>query len=306
MRVTDLYRSTPPHPRIEYDIGREVQPNVLWRNDGAGQGGVWTFTDVSRTFGAQARMDGMGLAVGDYDLDGFLDMFMTNINDNVLLRNRGDGTGFVDTTDDVGVGIGMIGLKVRISWGTFFFDYDNDGDEDLYVVSGYLGDDVQPANPLDQPNVLFRNDRDGSFLDISPGSGADDQGMGRGAVFFDYDNDGCLDLLVSNYGQTARLLQNACESGNNWLIVDVQGTASNRDGIGARITVTSGGTSQIREVAAGGSQMGQNMPGAHFGLGTADTVDSLTVRWPSGNVQTITGVSANQRLTIVERDSKSR
>ena len=288
------------------DIGREVQPNVLWRNDGAGQGGVWTFTDVSRTFGAQARMDGMGLAVGDYDLDGFLDMFMTNINDNILLRNRGDGTGFVDTTDDVGVGIGMIGLKVRISWGTFFFDYDNDGDEDLYVVSGYLGDDVQPANPLDQPNVLFRNDRDGSFLDISPGSGADDPGMGRGAVFFDYDNDGCLDLLVSNYGQTARLLQNACESGNNWLIVDVQGTASNRDGIGARITVTSGGTSQIREVAAGGSQMGQNMPGAHFGLGTADTVDSLTVRWPSGNVQTITGVSANQRLTIVERDSKSR
>ena len=116
------------------DVGREVHPNVLWRNDGAGSGDEWKFTDVSMALGAQARMDGMGLAVGDYDLDGFLDMFMTNINDNVLLRNNGDGTGFTNATDDAGVGTGKIGLKIRISWGTFFFDYDNDGDEDLYVV----------------------------------------------------------------------------------------------------------------------------------------------------------------------------
>ena len=284
------------------DVGREVHPNVLWRNDGAGSGDEWTFTDVSMALGAQARMDGMGLAVGDYDLDGFLDMFMTNINDNVLLRNKGDGTGFTDTTDEVGVGTGKIGLKIRISWGTFFFDYDNDGDEDLYVVSGYLGEDLQPANPLHQPNLLLRNERNGRFVDISSGSGTDDPGVGRGAAFLDYDNDGCLDLLISNYGQASKLLQNKCDSGNNWLIVDVRGTVSNRDGIGARITLTAGDTAQIREVSAGGSQMGQNMPGAHFGLGAADTVGSISVRWPSGKVQTITELPANQRLTIVEQE----
>ena len=284
------------------DIGREVRPNVLWRNDGAGPQGSWKFTDVSTAFGAQARMNGMGLAVGDYDLDGFLDIFMTNINDNVLLRNSGDGLGFVDNTDETGVGMGMIGLKVRVSWATFFFDYDNDGDEDLYVVSGFLGEDVQPANPLEQPNLLLRNKGDGTFLDVSSGSGADDPGVGRGGAFLDYDNDGCLDLLVSNYGQRARLLRNACDSGNNWLSVVARGTASNRDGIGARITVSAGGTTQVREITAGASQMGQNMLEAHFGLGTADIVDSITVSWPSGKVQTITGAAANQRLTVIEPD----
>ena len=288
------------------DVGREVHPNVLWRNDGAGSGEKWTFTDVSMALGAQARMDGMGLAVGDYDLDGSLDMFMTNINDNVLLRNNADGTGFTNVADDAGVGTGKIGLKIRISWGTFFFDYDNDGDEDLYVASGYLGEDLQPANPRHQPNLLLRNERNGTFVDISSGSGTDDPGVGRGAAFLDYNNDGCLDLLLANYGQASRLLQNRCDSGNHWLIVNVRGTVSNRDGIGARITLTAADSVQIREVSAGGSQMGQNMPGVHFGLGAADTVDSLTIRWPSGNTQTIVGVPANQRIDIVEKDLETK
>ena len=287
------------------DVGREVHPNVLWRNDGAGPGNGWKFTDASMALGAQARMDGMGLAVGDYDLDGSLDMFMTNINDNVLLRNNADGTGFTDATDDAGVGSGKIGLKIRISWGTFFFDYDNDGDEDLYVASGYLGEDLQPANPRQQPNLLLRNERDGTFLDVSSGSGTDDPGVGRGAAFLDYNNDGCLDLLLANYGQASRLLQNRCDSGNHWIIVNVRGTASNRDGIGSRITLIAGDSVQIREVSAGGSQMGQNMPGVHFGLGEADTVDSLTIRWPSGNTQTIVDVPADQRIDIVETDLTS-
>ena len=288
------------------DVGREVHPNVLWRNDGAGSGKKWTFTDVSMALGAQARMDGMGLAVGDYDLDGSLDMFMTNINDNVLLRNNADGTGFTNVTDDAGVGTGKIGLKIRISWGTFFFDYDNDGDEDLYVASGYLGEDLQPANPRHQPNLLLRNERNGTFVDISSGSGTDDPGVGRGAAFLDYNNDGCLDLLLANYGQASRLLQNRCDSGNHWLIVNVRGTVSNRDGIGARITLTAGDSVQIREVSAGGSQMGQNMPGVHFGLGAADTVDSLIIRWPSGNTQTIVGVPVNQRIDIVEKNLRTK
>ena len=283
------------------DFGREIQPNVLWRNDGAGADGLWRFTDVSKVSGAQVHMDGMGLAVGDYDLDGHLDFYLTNINANVLLRNGNDQKRFIGAASEAGAAIGLLGRKPRISWGAMFLDHDNDGDEDLYVVSGYL-DAPTPINSKEQPNALLRNEGDGTFIDVSAVSGADDLGIGRGGAFLDFDNDGCLDLVVANYGQRAKLFRNLCDSGNNWLIVDARGTTSNRDGIGARITVVAGDTSQIREISAGSSSMGQNMLEAHFGLGSAAVADSVTIRWPSGKVQTITGVSLDQRLSIAESE----
>ena len=288
------------------DYGNDIQPNVLWRNDGPGTDGSWSFVDISKRSGAGVPMFGMGLAVGDYDLDGFLDLFVTNIADSVLLRNTGDGLRFTDTATEAGVGIGTVGEEQRVAWATVFFDYDNDGDEDLYVVSGYLRLPAQyviyelPRHILEQPNVLLRNRGDGTFEDVSLESGADDRGIGRGGVFLDFDNDGCLDLFVINLGQEARLFRNACGSDNGWLVVDTVGTVSNRDGIGARITVIAGGTTQIREVASGSGQMGQNMMAAHFGLGTATAVDSVTIRWPSGVVQTLTDLKVNQRLTVTE------
>ena len=286
------------------DLGTEVQRNVLWRNDGAGDDGSWTFTDVSRGSGADAAIFGMGLAVGDYDRDGFLDMFVTNIRDNVLLRNDGTGLRFEDAAKDAGARVGLIDRKARVAWGAFMFDYDNDGDEDLYVASGYLrADNVTvgaASNPLEQPNVLLRNEGDGTFADVSAASGADDAGVGRGAVYLDYDNDGCLDVFVVNLGQRAILLRNMCETERNWLAVKPVGASSNRDAIGARVTIEVDGASQIREIAAGSSQMGQNMLEAHFGLGAARVVDSVTVVWPSGKVTRLTDVPANQRLTVVE------
>ncbi len=295
---TDLY--------VVNDFGMDAQPNVLWRNDGEAEDGSWTFTDVSTESGADAGMFGMGLAVGDYNLDGHLDMFMTNIGRPVLLANDGDGRTFTDTTAEAGLTIiGSMEDLDRVTWGNVFFDYDNDGDEDLYVSAGYL-DFFPDANPKIQPNVLMRNNGDGTFTDVSAVSGTDDPGYGRGAVRLDFNNDGCLDLYVANLGkgpgepQRARLFENRCDWGNDWLVIRTVGTVSNRDGIGARVTVEAGGKTQVREVSAGGSNKSQSMLPVHFGLGKADMADSIEVRWPSGTVQTLEGVAANQMITIVE------
>ena len=309
-----------PDLYVVNDFGRLVQPNVLWRNDGEGDDGMWMFTDISSESGADAAMFGMGLAVGDYNLDGHLDMFITNIGRPVLLANRREGLSFTDMTLEAGVDIGSFkGYDClleerrrldscsgkRVTWGAVFFDYDNDGDEDLYVASGFL--DVDPtSNPKKQPNVLLQNDGDGSFTDVSEISGADDPGHSHGTVYLDYNNDGCLDLYVANLGTSAvlaqhgKLFENRCDWGNSWLVIRTVGTASNRDGIGARITVVAGEKTQIREVSAGGSNKSQSMLPAHFGLGKAKMVDSIQVRWPSGTVQTLRDVAVNQHITVEE------
>ena len=285
-----------PDLYVANDFGHHTNANVLWRNDGAGADGDWRFENVSEVSGAGIRMDGMGVAIGDYNLDGFLDMFLTNIGDNVLLKNTGNRESFTDVAKDVGAAVGMIGNDQRVAWGAAFFDYDNDGDEDLYVVSGFL----KPRALRLQPNVLLRNESQDTFTDVSFGSGADSRGYGRGGVYLDFDNDGCLDLFVVNYEEEAQLYRNLCGTGNNWLVVKTVGSRSNRDGIGARITVVAGGSSQIREVSAGSGQMGQNMLPAHFGLGKAARADFVVVRWPSGASQTLSDVGANQQLTVIE------
>lgn len=294
------------------DFGDEITPNVLWRNDGRAAGGAsWVFTDVSAATGTDVAMNGMGLALGDYDLDGFTDFYVTNIDDAVLLRNNGDGT-FSDRAGDAGVGRGRIGTPEgnSVGWGTAFFDYDNDGDQDLYLAAGHLDTD-RDTNPVQQPNALFRNEGDGTFTDLPPwASGANDTGFGRGAAYGDFDSDGCLDLYVVNIGEfegrpgVARLFRNNCATGNNWLIVRTVGTRSNRDGIGATITVSAAGSTQRRTVTAGSSQMSQHMLAAHFGLGAAAHVDTVTVRWPSGRSNRLTDLAANQVLVVTEPDGQ--
>ena len=290
------------------DFGEYVHPNVLWRNDGprvssAGGGTDWAFTDVSQESGTGIAMFGMGLAVSDYNSDGYLDMFITNIADNVLLTNDGGDT-FHNAASDLDVAYGEFRRQQRVSWGTVFFDYDNDGYEDLYVASGFL--DTDDINRREQPNLLFHNDGEGAFEDVSAISGAADWGTGRGVAYADFDGDGCLDLLLVNMGRSssrgepARLFHNRCDWGNNWLIVKTIGTASNRDGIGARITLTANGRTQIREIAAGASNSSQNMLPVHFGLGQAEVVDELRIQWPSGTLQTLQDVAPNQVLTVVE------
>ena len=296
-----------PDLYVVNDFGEYVHPNVLWRNDGpldgsTGDGMEWAFTDVSQDSGTGIAMFGMGLAVSDYNSDGYLDMFITNIADNVLLTNDGDT--FRDAASDMGVAYGEFRRQQRVSWGTVFFDYDNDGYEDLYVASGFL--DTDDINRREQPNLLFRNNSEGGFEDVSAISGAADWGTGRGVAYADFDGDGCLDLLLVNMGRSAargepaRLFHNRCVWGNNWLIVKTVGTASNRDGIGARVTLTANGRSQIREIAAGASNSSQNMLPVHFGLGQANVVDEIRIQWPSGALQTLRDVASNQVLTVME------
>ena len=298
-----------PDLYVVNDFGEFAEPNVLWRNDGPDGDGGWTFTDISAESGTNAAIYGMGVAVGDYNLDGNLDLFITNLGDAVLFSNNGDGMTFSGaggrTGNPLSVDTGKFREQLRVSWGTVFFDYDNDGDEDLYVASGFLDDDPN-NNRTEQPNLLLRNDGDGGFTDVSSISGAADWGISRGVAYADFNGDGCLDLYVTNMGRSetrgerARLFQNQCDWDNNWLIVKLVGTESNRDGIGARVTLTAGGRSQIREVRAGSSSGSQNMLPVHFGLGKSPSVDSLTIRWPSGIVQTIEDVSPNQLMVIEE------
>ncbi len=291
-----------PDLYVVNDWGPNVQPNVLWRNDGPSGDGGWKFTDVSKGSGAGLAMYGMSLAVGDYDLDGRFDMFMTNIGATALLRNSGGGS-FTDMAGAAGVEVAKIGTEDRVTWGSVFFDYDNDGFEDLYIVSGYLrlpGVDDVPAYLREQHNVLLRNKGDGTFTNLSVVSGADDPGVGRGLGYLDIENDGCLDLFVGNLGGETALYRNRCEDAGNWLVVKTVGTSGNRGGIGARITVMAGGKSQIREVASGRSFMGHHMIPPHFGLGDAEVVDEIVVQWPSGVVQTVASVEPNQRFTITE------
>ena len=288
---------------IVNDFGEHIHPNVLWRNDGPGSDGHWVFTDVSESSGAGAAMYGMGLAMSDYNSNGYFDMFITNIGDNVLLTTE-DGQTFRDSAADAGVAYGEFRRQQRVSWGTVFIDYDNDGYEDLYVASGYL--DTDDINRREQPNLLFRNDGAGSLRDVSAISGAADWGTGRGVAYADFDGDGCLDLFVANLGRSAtsgepaRLFRNRCDWDNNWLIVKTVGTSSNRDGIGARVTLTADGRSQIREVTAGASNSSQNMLPVHFGLGQASKVDEIRVRWPSGRQQILRDISPNHVLTAIE------
>ena len=288
-----------PDLYVVNDFGREIQPNVLWRNEGPAPDGGWSFQDVSGITDAGFSMNGMGVAVGDYNLDGYFDFFMTNIEDNVLLRNDGPELTFTNTADEAGAKVGTLPDNVRVGWGAVFFDFDNDGDEDLYVVNGFLKIPFTD-NPIEQPNALLRNNGDSTFTDVSRGSGADHAGVGRGGVFMDSNRDGCLDLFITNFRQEARLFQNVCDTGNNWLVIEPVGTRSNQDGIGARITVVAGGRRMIREISAGSSQIGQNMVAAHFGLGEAQEADSVVIRWPSGELQSLARVAANQRLTVTE------
>ncbi len=155
---------------------------------------------------------------------------------------------------------------------------------------------------------MFRGVGGGRFADVSSSSGAalEIKGMGRGSAVGDIDNDGDLDLLVLNLNGPARLLRNDGGNRGNWLMVRTIGTESNRDGIGARIRVTAGGVTQLRDIRSSSGYLSQSDPRAHFGLGSAKTVDQLEIRWPSGRVSTIQNVKANQILTVTEPAEKAK
>ncbi len=273
--------------------------NKLWRNDGGLDPENWLFTEVSAEVGADQCANAMGIAVGDYNRDGRWDYYFTNIGSAYLLRN--DGGLLTDVTTEAGVfeelepGTG----KVRVTWGAIFFDYDLDMWQDLVVAAGVISKSSE-TDP--QPNMLYHNDGNGTTLtNVSTGSGIDDERRSRTIVMGDYDNDGDPDLFYVNYAEPVVLVRNDTDNGNHWLILELEGVASNRDGVGARIRVrTPDGVDQYWEMRSGSSLGGGDDLAAYFGLGANATVDEIEIRWPSGIVQTLTGVAADQRMTVVE------
>ena len=282
------------HPDLV--IAGDFQTSQLFWNNGDG-----TFTDGTTAASVGTGQDAMGLTIGDYDSDGQLDMFVTNLvkipgqiggdhSGNRLFQNNGDRT-FTDQTDAAGV------RDTGWSWGTTFLDYNNNGSQDLAITNGW------PFS-FDQSRLLQNNN--GVFSDISTAAGITDINLqGRGLLSFDYDNDGDLDIFIVNNGAQPILYRNDGGNNNDWLNIKTEGTVSNRDGVGTFITVdpdtTVAGDEMVREIRAGSNFLSQNETGAHFGLGlNAGTVDLITIVWPSGTVQELTNVSVNQLLNLVE------
>jgi hypothetical protein len=248
--------------------------NKLFRNEGGG-----AFADATSGPLGDTGED-TGVAWGDYDNDGDLDLYLAKIGQaNKLFRNEGPPSwSFVDATS---APLGDTGGGFGVAWG----DYDNDGDLDLYLAN------------YGQANKLFRNDG-GAWVDATSGP-LGDTGVGTGVAWGDYDNDGDLDLYLANAAGN-KLFRNDGQTGRHWLQVKLQGVVSNRSGIGARVRVVAGGVSRIEEISGGSGYCSQNSLVAEFGLGAATVVDSLIVRWPCGIVWDTAGVAVDQQLRISE------
>ncbi len=263
--------------------------NKLWRNDGAGCRG-WCFTQVARAAGAEARLFGMGLAVGDYDNDGDLDYYYSNVGPMELLQNQGDGT-FREVAQAAGVqGANYIG------WGAVFLDYDNDGWRDLYLAVADTTDHKDIA-----ANQLFRNNADGTFTEVACNTEASDVRPSLGVAYADYDRDGWVDLAVGNMDEGYRLYRNqtGATTSNHWLALELVGAGRvNRDAVGARVHIaTDGGPAQLQEVINGSSLGAGNELAQYFGLGSAQRA-TVTIRWPDGSWQSFENVLADQRYRL--------
>lgn len=276
--------------------------NVLWRNDGAGCES-WCWTDASKESGSNAIVHGMGLATGDYNNDGDLDFYFSNmVSPMVLLDNQGDGT-FINATKQAGVGYS--GLTV--GWGTAFFDYDNDGWLDLYQTATSISDVYGKTGMMfAYPDRLYRNIEGESFSPVAMlDPQDDDKHPGMGFSVADYDNDGHIDFVVGNWSEGYRLYKNQGKkqaSNERWLKLHlIGGEGVNRDAIGARVYVhSSNGQIQMREVKSGSSLGANNDIRLHFGL--ADTeILAVDIVWPNGERQQLTISRLNQIRTIEQQ-----
>lgn len=282
---------------VDIFVANDSTPNFLWKNNGDG-----TFKDIGFPSGTAVNENGseqgsMGVTLGDYDHDGRLDLFVTNFDDDYNTLYHKDGrNSFTDVS--YATKVAAVSLPY-VGWGTKFFDYDNDGWVDLLVVNGH----VYPQLPTyKQRNLMHHNNRDGTFSEVGAELGAPfaEKRTGRGAAFGDIDNDGDVDVIINNLDGAAQLLRNDGGNANTSVLIKTIGAKSNRNGIGARVSVISGDLKQVEEVYSGATYISQNDLRLHFGLEKRSRVDLIEVRWPSGAVEKITGASANKILTIKE------
>lgn len=282
-------------------VACDSTPSWMFRNQKNG-----TFREEGLEIGVALSEDGleqagMGIGLGDYDLDGNLDIFKTNFADDTSVLYHNDGKG---NFDDVTIRSGL-GVETRyVGWGTGMMDLDNDGWPDLFVATGSVYPEIErrlAAYAFRTPRLIFRNLGEGRFEELidEAGSGIASAHASRGCAFGDFDNDGDVDILVMNMNEPPSLLRNDVSGGHHWLKVSLIGVQSNRSAIGTRVVARYGNRRQVQEVTAHASFYSCNDRRLHFGLGT-ETSAELTIRWTNGTTETIPNVAADQLVTIRE------
>jgi hypothetical protein len=248
-----------------------------------------------------AEQAGMGIGIGDYDLDGHLDLFKTHFADDASGLYHNDGTG---NFDDV-TRASRVGVETRyVGWGAGMMDLDNDGSPDLFLVTGNVYPNVErklPIYPSKTSRVIFRNLGNQMFEELQEqaGPGVADAHCSRGCAFGDFDNDGDVDVLIVNLNEPPSLLRNDVSGNGHWIKVKLEGVKSNRSAIGARVLVHSGNRTEAQAVVSQSSFYSSNDPRLHFGLGATATVD-IDICWPSGTVEKLRGVATNRLITVRE------
>jgi hypothetical protein len=295
-------------------VANDSTASALYQNKKNGK-----FEDVAIEAGCALSPDGkpqagMGISAADYDLDGNLDLVKTNFaGDTPSLYHNLGGANFEDTTFTAGLGA----HTQYLGWGCGFFDMDNDGWADILICNGHVYPEVEQLKTeagYAQRKLLYQNLRNGHFADVSfgAGPGISEPSASRGAAFGDFDNDGDIDVAVNVVNDFPQLLRCDTKLANNWIKIRTIGTKSNRSGIGARLVCVThpAGESkphqQIDEVRSGGGYFSQNDLRVHFGVGKAEKVDTLEVRWPSGQVDTLKDIKVNQLIYVKEGEGITR
>ena len=287
---------------VDAYVANDSNPSALYRNNHDG-----TFTDIAVTSGCAYSQDGkpqagMGVAIGDYDHNGTMDIFKTNFAGDTSTLYANSGQGFCDDrTFAAGIGVNTRWL----GWATAFVDLGNDGWLDLFLANGHVYPEVAQLKTeaaYAQRKVVYLNRGNGRFEDVTEqlGAPATTPRAARGAAFGDIDNDGDVDIVISNVNASPDLFRTETQAGRHWLLVKLTGTTSNRSAIGARVGCTAGGMTRWQEVRGGGSYISQNDLRAHFGLGETSKVDRLWVRWPNGLEEEWRDVAADQILALRE------
>lgn len=287
----------------EVFVGNDVYANQLWRRSGDEHEWVDVAMLVGCAYGfSGAKTASMGIACGDFDRNGWLDFHITNfqgesvshyLNVRGMFQDRNVQYGLSDPTREV------------LGFGAQALDYDNDGDLDLVVVNGHIEDAIGNPAPFKQPAQLFCNLRDRFKLATveDPSGYWSNHHVGRGLARLDWNRDGKIDFVVTHLGERSALLLNRTTTSNHWLQVVLRGVESERDAVGARVRLQAGGHVLTEWVTAGDGFFSRNEPVLSFGLGAIDTVEQLTVQWPSGQIQTITALAVDQRLLVIENES---
>ena len=284
-------------------VANDSNPNYLYHNRGDG-----SFEEIGLLSGSSVNehgleQAGMGVACGDYLNEGRLSIYVTNTSReyNTLYRNEG-GNNFTDLT--LASGLTSPSLPF-VGWGTFFFDYDNDGWLDIFVANGHIYPQVNKLERVSvagypQRNLVFKNLREGRFEEVGQMVGLESAAVTRGAAYGDLDNDGALDIIVNNLDGRPNILWNLNPSDNNFLMLKLASRSANRNAIGARVRLENGGEWQMREVQSGGSYLSHNDLRVHFGLGPAEKAEIVEIHWPDGKISRLKDLAANQILVVTD------